>query len=490
MKNKKLIVLIVCLLLFCTLGGWAQTKKLKSIGQYTFCRIRGKVPTPDVMKTLVDKYAADLKYGFDMAGSGDVYLLFMDQIKTANFKEESLPVGERFMWMLFRSNGKVKIVQDVEWAGKAPLDVYSFEVVKDYKHYYFFIPRPCGNVALRKVEEVAPPPPMPTCSLVVTPSKANLNDPITVDVGGSQNVKSVEVDLYNSQGDKVGTHAFSPDSPKWQTSLDKPGEYTFKARVFNLKGEPAGGGCEAKTYINFPPVCKLVTSCLPCKDYVGRPITIDASGSTDQDGELVKASFEIVDAAGKSVDTFTASQKPLKWDKIFTKPGVYTVSATVFDNAGAASPVSDSCKITFEVTQKRMFWLVEVDPGLLKGTYTAFIGARVGLFYWLVPDRLDFVLSAGPGFPFSGGVWRTFFMANALVDVHAGAAFVGGGLGYSTKDQVSRKSGLDIVGNIGVDLFNNWTNRGSLLFEFRAPVGSGRTFGEHHKMALVFRLLF
>jgi hypothetical protein len=489
MKNKKLVLLIIGLLVIFTLNSLAETTKLKNIGKYTFARVRGKIPTQEVMKTLVDKYAADLKFGFDQAGYGDLYLPFMDQLKTATFEEKSLPVGERFSWMLFRSQGKVKVARDLEWAGKAPLDVFTFTVVKENKIYEFFIPKPCGNVALHKVEEKEVIP-VPTCSLVVLPQKANLNDPITVDMGGCQYVKSMEVEVLNAQGAKVGSHVFSPDSPKWQTSFDKSGEYTFKARVFNIKGEIGGSGCEAKTYINFPPLCNLITSCLPCNDYVGRPITFDASGSTDTDGEIVKANFEILDSTGKVIDSYVAGQKPFKWDRIFTKPGVYTVIAAVNDNAGAVSPAADACKISFEITQKRLFFLAEAGPGVVRGTFTTFVGLRAGIFYWLVPDKLDFVLSGGGGLPVKGDPWRFFFMANALLNVHAGPAFIGGGLGYSTKEQVTRKSGLDIVGNVGVDIFNNYSNRGSLIFEFRSPVGGDRAFDEHYKMFLGFRMLF
>ncbi len=49
-------------------------------------------------------------------------------MKSASFEERSLPVGDKLYWMLFRSHGKVKVAQDIEWAGKAPLDVFAFTV--------------------------------------------------------------------------------------------------------------------------------------------------------------------------------------------------------------------------------------------------------------------------------------------------------------------------------------------------------------------------
>ncbi|MDD8015263.1 MAG: PKD domain-containing protein [Acidobacteriota bacterium] len=489
MRNKKLLtVFIILLFAVLAVNTYAQTTKLKRIGSYTFVRIRGKVPTQEVMKTLADRYAADIKYGFELAGYGDLYLPFIDQLKTAAFKDTQIAVGDQIKWMLFRSHGKVKVAKNIEWAGRAPLEVFGFTVEKDYKLYDFIIPKPCGNIALVDVRDAAPP--LAVCDLAITPLKANVNDPITIDMGNTKNAKSMTIEIYDAQGNRVATQALTPDSPKWQTKFDKPGEYAVKASALNMAGIGSTNPCEAKVYINVPPVCKLWTSCLPCEDYVGRPITFDASGSTDPDGEIVKAAFELTDVAGKVVDSYTATQKPFLWEKIFQAAGTYTISATVFDNDGAVSAASDACRLTFEVTQKRFFWLMEAGPLLAKGTYTTYGFLRGGMFYWITPKTLSFILSAGGAIPSKGDPWKFMFLANALLNVHAGPAFFGGGLGYSTKEQNVRKSGLDIVGNIGVDVFNKYTSMGSLFFEFRSPLGGDRTFDDHHKFALGFRMLF
>ncbi|HOI44400.1 MAG TPA: hypothetical protein PLX50_02165, partial [Candidatus Aminicenantes bacterium] len=277
MRNKKLLtVFIILLFAVLAVNTYAQTTKLKRIGSYTFVRIRGKVPTQEVMKTLADRYAADIKYGFELAGYGDLYLPFIDQLKTAAFKDTQIAVGDQIKWMLFRSHGKVKVAKNIEWAGRAPLEVFGFTVEKDYKLYDFIIPKPCGNIALVDVRDAAPP--LAVCDLAITPLKANVNDPITIDMGNTKNAKSMTVEIYDAQGNRVATQALTPDSPKWQTKFDKPGEYAVKASALNMAGIGSTNPCEAKVYINVPPVCKLWTSCLPCEDYVGRPITFDASG--------------------------------------------------------------------------------------------------------------------------------------------------------------------------------------------------------------------
>ncbi|MGB6340166.1 MAG: hypothetical protein WBF32_10365, partial [Candidatus Aminicenantaceae bacterium] len=105
MKSKIFMVLVIGVLVLFTVSSFAETTKLKQIGRYTLVRIKGDVPTAEVMKILVDKYAGDIKYGFDVAGYGNVYLPFLDQIKTASFEDAELPIGQKFMWMLFRSRG-------------------------------------------------------------------------------------------------------------------------------------------------------------------------------------------------------------------------------------------------------------------------------------------------------------------------------------------------------------------------------------------------
>ena len=161
MKSKKLfLVLLIFGLVAMTVNTYAEVTKLKTIGRYTFARVKGIIPTPEVMKTVVDRYAADIKLGFDMAGYGDLYLPFLDQMKAAAFTDTTWAVGDRVMWMLFRNQGKVKVTKEIEWAGKAPLEVFAVDVTKDYKIYHFIIPKPCGNIALKNIEDAPPPPPV------------------------------------------------------------------------------------------------------------------------------------------------------------------------------------------------------------------------------------------------------------------------------------------------------------------------------------------
>ncbi|HCS46896.1 MAG: hypothetical protein A2V45_15380 [Candidatus Aminicenantes bacterium RBG_19FT_COMBO_58_17] len=485
MRNKKVIVILVLLLAVFALSTYAETKKLKSIGQYTLVRIRGKVPTQEVMKTLVDRYAADIKYGFDMAGAGDLYLPFMDQLKSASFEEKSLPVGDKLYWMLFRSHGKVKIVQDIEWAGKAPLDVFAFTIKKDYKAYEFVMPRPCGNISLRSITDLELPPAV--CNLAVSPAKVNLKDPVTVDMSGTQLAKSMEVDVFGPDGAKLATHAFTPESARKQSSFDKPGVYTFKGRAINAQGKVSSNLCEAKVVVNAPPTCALTTSCLPCKNMVGRPITIDASGSADPDGQVAKADFAITDTAGNAVDKFMDGDAPFVWEKIFDEPGTYAITVVVTDDFGA---VSEPCRVVLEVTQKRSFFSVEGGPFFARGSHGPYVYGQVDWLYWITPDKVDFTLAGGGAIALKGDPWKSMVLADATINYHAGPVYFGGGVGFTTSVKEGRDADFELVGRLGFDLFKTPENMGGLIFQLRWPVGSGRSFADNHKFGLGFRFLF
>jgi hypothetical protein len=490
MKLRKSAVLFVVMALVAfTAISYAQTTKLKRVGLYTFCTVKGQEPTPATMKGLFDAHAADIKIGFDLAGNAELYEPFMTQMKTAEWTDTTLAVGEALPWMLFKSHDQVKVARNIEWAGKDPLPVFIVPIKYDWKQYEFVIPKGCGNIALSsKVVNLVQPA---VCGLVVSPARANANDPITVDMSGSQYAKSMTVEVTDAQGRKLATQELTPQSPKWQTKFDKPGEYSFKGVAYNMEGTATTNPCAAKVAINFPPICKLWTSCMPCEDYVGRPITFDASGSSDPDGQIVKVVFELLDANGNVLDTCVTTRKPWTWEKVFTKAGTYTINTTVTDNDGAQSPASDPCRLTFEVTQKKLFWTVGGGLGVYGGSTALYGFLRAGLFAWITPDKWSFTLSGGGGLPLKGSPWKAVFTAEALVNGHFQGFFLGTGLGVSSATQATdanHKFGLDLVAQTGFQVFDKWTSKGQIFFEFRAPLG--RSFDSNYKAGAGFRFLF
>jgi flagellar hook assembly protein FlgD len=486
MRNKKIFILVaVLLVLLLAVQASAEVKKIKSIGEYTFVRVRGKIPTPEVMKMLADRYAGDIKYGFDQAGYGDIYLAFIDQLKSAQFEDTTWNTGETVQWMLFRSHGKIKVTGELEWAGKKPVEVFAVKVEVGFKTYTFIIPKPCGNIALKGVVEVIPEA---ICALKVSPVKANINDPITVDMSGSQYVKSLRVEVYDKQGNKVASKDLTPEAAKWQTKLEKPGEYIFKGVAINFADKASTNPCEGKVYINYPPVSKVVPNCLNCLEYVGRPLTFDASGSSDPDGEVTKVAFELTDANGQVVDSFVDSEKPFTWQKTLYKEGNYTVSVTSYDNNGAVSASTEDSRKTMKVTRKTLFVMAEVGPMLAHGSYTGFVFARTGMYLWLKPDKTSLAFTSGAAMPTRGAPWKALITANVIGNVHFGNFFTGLGVGLMTKERTGRKDGIDAVGQIGYTLSNDYLTMWQLYFEFRVPLG--RSFTDCHKMAVGLRYNF
>ncbi|MCX6567778.1 MAG: hypothetical protein NT147_01835 [Candidatus Aminicenantes bacterium] len=95
MKLRKSAVLFVVMALIAfTATSFAQTTKLKRIGLYTFVEIKGQVPTPEVMKGLFERYSAEIKTGFDLAGNGELFEPFMDQMKTAEWIDQIARHGQ------------------------------------------------------------------------------------------------------------------------------------------------------------------------------------------------------------------------------------------------------------------------------------------------------------------------------------------------------------------------------------------------------------
>jgi hypothetical protein len=65
MRAQKLFCALAIFLLIFSVASFAATHKLTRIGVNTFAQIRGNVPTAQVMKTIAQNYAGDIKLGLD-----------------------------------------------------------------------------------------------------------------------------------------------------------------------------------------------------------------------------------------------------------------------------------------------------------------------------------------------------------------------------------------------------------------------------------------
>lgn len=259
------------------------------------------------------------------------------------------------------------------------------------------------------------------------------------------------------------------------------------------------------------PVCAVTVT--PNEAEAGKPVKIDMCASQN----TLKSTVEVKDPAGAVVKTIELTAGNCSGEITLDKAGEYSVEAVGEGAYGMKS--TNPCRTTLKVTevvpvvpaatvttdtpgttrggrgkygtQKPLAFLIEGGPGVLKGTFTGMVWARAGLLGSIVPDTLDFVLTLGGGMPVKGDPWKSFFMGNALLSLHAGPAYLGGGLGFSTKEKEDRKGGIDLVGEVGLNLFQCGASIGSIFGELRAPViTKDRPFENHHKLLLGFRYIF
>jgi len=255
------------------------------------------------------------------------------------------------------------------------------------------------------------------------------------------------------------------------------------------------------------PVCAMKVT--PSETEVGKPVKIDVCESQN----VLKSTVWVKDASGAVVKTVELTPENCSAEIVLDKAGEYSVVA-VGEGQYAMKSVNP-CAMTIKVnealpvvpvtavvaatrsgmgkygTMKPLSFLIEGGPGLLKGTYTGMVWARAGLQYNIVLDTLDFILSMGGGVPVSGAPWKSFLMGNALLNLHLGSAYLGGGLGFSTAEREGRKGGIDLVGELGINLFKADSGIGSIFGELRAPViTEDRPFENHHKLLLGFRYIF
>jgi len=152
MKDKKWCFILIGLMILTSVYIFSQTKMLRDVGRYRFIPIKAETPAAEVMKMILEKFAGDVQLGFDLAGSPNLYLPFTERVRQSAYSERELAVGDTMQWMIFRSQGQIKVIHDLEWAGGEPLPVYSFSVLSEGQKYEIVMPKSCGNISLQRVE--------------------------------------------------------------------------------------------------------------------------------------------------------------------------------------------------------------------------------------------------------------------------------------------------------------------------------------------------
>ena len=309
------------------------------------------------------------------------------------------------------------------------------------------------------------------CDIRVVPTKANLGEPIFLDMSGSRHAQSMEVEVFDKAGIRISSQKLTPDYPKWETKFDEPGEYFFKGKAFSTEDKPSENLCEARIYINSPPVSKL--KCSPCKGQTRKPITLDATDSTDPDGEVIRVDFEVTDEEGNLVDRFTDNEMPFTWDKVFEDKGVYTVTAIGTDDYGAMSEPA-LVEVVARESKKRLSFLLDTGALTARGpgaTYSWYAAGRLGIVYAILPGTLDLIISGGGGYTSEGAPWKSYYNGSLLFNLHLGPVFIGAGAGITAKHKGTLPESYgEAIANIGIDTFSIGKTKISILFEAMGPI--------------------
>lgn len=472
MNKVKVLALFVALMIL--LPTAAMAKKIVRLNVSPL--IPGGVKDVAGLKKVVEKYQARIQAGFAQAGAADLFPAFLEAVRNAPIAEMQVAKGQQLPWMLFYSNGKSKVLEGVEWDGRKAFDAFTVVVPGQCQDIRFVIPKVCGNVSLLEKKAA-----VPVCALAVSPTKTKAGEPVSVDVSGSTCADKVEVTVTRD-GQTVSTQTLAGDITRTELRLDA-GEYIVSAKALNADGVCSANECQQKLTIDpkLPPSCNL--SVQPDKGYVGQVFKLDAGGSSDPDGKVVKAEFSV------NGETQTVTEPPFVWETKIRKTGHYSFTAKVTDDDGLVS--TNSCQVSPVDVQKRLYFVAEAGPMIAKGTYIGYLFGRLGLAYLIVPEKLDVLLTGGYAFKLGDSQrHQSHFLGNLLLIAHQKKFFAGAGLGYHGRVRDDWKAGLDVVGNIGYEMFRKFNMVGSLFGEARLPVQSGVEIKDAHELLLGFRLLF
>lgn len=219
---------------------------------------------------------------------------------------------------------------------------------------------------------------------------------------------------------------------------------------------------------NLDPQCGMTVSSV--RAFCGDIITVDASSSSDSDGEITKMTIAFVDDQGQVVSEKIVDGNNLIAD-VEMVCGTNTLTVNLVDNDGAEA-TSSECSV--EVTgQSRARLLADV------GYYRQFDPAhymfgRVGLEYKFT-EQFGLLAMVGGAGKLEGLDGASAFMADVLAEYSFSRYFVDFGVGAwitdGDDDLDAENSQLDLIAAVGARVFGEPEEfNGSLFLEVRSGV--------------------
>ncbi len=399
---------------------------------------------------------------------------------TAEISEVQISPGTRLPFMASRKNRKPHALVDVLWAGRKPIDGYSFEFSSNCERYRAVAPKPCSNFWIEDLgkdttdQKCLPPPPPPVVS-VSGAGEACVTQPVeyTVTVKNPPADNGVTLSVAGKElvSDKLTNGSFRYTFP----GVPTPGTYEVKA---------VSGGVAGTTTVQVkpcPPTCSITVSPQPAK--AGKPITVDLSGSrvaSGVKGGIKTAKVEVVDAKGAVVETFEMGAANLtRNDVVIKKGGVHTLRAVVTDEASQAS--TNACEAQVDVKggfplfvggyfgKERLTHDEASDHPDRPVPFTEFsrcsplVGFQLGV-QPKIGDNAQFEAAVGVKFPFEDDAHTTAFL-DAAVNRVGSKGFFGGGVSWWDIGKDSTGVGLLLQGGFDLDKDGKW----QLVGQTRVP---------------------
>jgi len=262
MKKKVIFLVLALSFLFGIRPLYASTQ-LKRLGISPFIKVddlQAEAIYPIIMKNL-----ENARLGFIKAGAVNLFDPFMEQLKTAKIDAVPVSPGETFMWMIFKKKKKVFVLNDVEWAGKAPFEGYRFVIEHNKRAYEFIIPKICFNIALKSVTDIpvkapvktepiktkpkkevikvveAPKNQLPQCNLTVSPERFLTGTIVMSDASKSVDsdgkIVSVTFTIIDSKGSVVEEKVVEEAPFIYKTKMKKSGVHKIQAMVKDDAGD-------------------------------------------------------------------------------------------------------------------------------------------------------------------------------------------------------------------------------------------------------------
>jgi hypothetical protein len=399
---------------------------------------------------------------------------------SAEISEVKVPSGTRIPFMASRANRKPHALVDVLWAGKKPIDAFTFEFSSNCVRYRLVTPKACSNFWIEDLgkdtsdPKCAPAPAAPVVS-VSGAAETCVTQPVEYAITVKNPPADNEVKLYVNGKEMVSDKLTNGVFRFTFTGAATPGAYEVKA---------VSGGVSGTTTVQVKPcepACGITASPLPAK--AGKPFTVDLSGSRvapGVKGGIKTAKIEVLDSEGAVIDTVELPAGSLSTSNfVIRKGGIHTLRAVVVDEVGQTS--TNACTAQVDVKgglpifvggyfgKERLTHDDASDHDDRPVPFTEFsrcsplAGFEVGI-QPKISDNAEFEAALGIKFPFEDDAHTALF-ADAAVNRLLDRGFFGGGVSWWDIGKDSTGVGLLLQGGYDLTRDGKW----QLVGQTRVP---------------------